>query len=216
MTALTSVRLTAALHKERLVAILRGPDPRAVVQAGRVLVECGVRILEVSLSSASALSSLEDLAKALADSDALLGAGTVIAAGDAARCRDAGAVFAVTPALGPGVQESVERGLPVLAGALTPTEVLAAYQAGASAVKVFPASVFGPTYLTALAAPFPGIPLVAVGGVAAAEVRTYLDAGALAVGVASPLLGDAAAGGDLDALRSRAAEFLTQARGSRG
>ena len=194
MTALTSVRLTAALHKERLVAILRGPDPHAVVQAGRVLVEGGGRILEVSLSSASALSSLEDLAKALADSDALLGAGTVIAAGDAARCRDAGAVFAVTPALGPGVQESVERG----------------------AVKVFPASVFGPTYLTALAAPFPGIPLVAVGGVAAAEVRTYLDAGALAVGVASPLLGDAAAGGDLDALRSRAAEFLTHVRVCRG
>ena len=86
MTALTSVRLTAALHKERLVAILRGPDPHAVVQAGRVLVECGVRILEVSLSSASALSSLEDLAKALADSDALLGAGTVIATGAAIQC----------------------------------------------------------------------------------------------------------------------------------
>ena len=216
MINLTPAEFRDALRQERLVAILRGPDPRAVAHAGRVLVECGGRILEVSLSSADALASLEELAQAFADSDALLGAGTVIAPGDAARCRDAGAVFAVTPALGPGLQESVDLGLPVLAGALTPTEVLAAYRAGASAVKVFPASVFGPGYLTALAAPFPDVPLVAVGGVAAADVRAYLDAGALAVGVASPLLGDAPAGGDLDALRSRASAFLSHVRVCRG
>lgn len=195
MINLTPAEFRDALRQERLVAILRGPDPRANWRTrAAILVECGVRILEVSLSSADALASLEELAQAFADSGALLGAGTVIAPGDAARCRDAGAVFAVTPALGPGLQESVDLGLPVLAGALTPTEVLAAYRAGASAVKVFPASVFGPGYLTALAAPFPDVPLVAVGGVAAADVRAYLDAGALAVGVASPLLGDAPAG----------------------
>ncbi|HBX80007.1 MAG: bifunctional 4-hydroxy-2-oxoglutarate aldolase/2-dehydro-3-deoxy-phosphogluconate aldolase [Actinomycetales bacterium] len=212
MTELTSAELRKALRQEQLVAILRGPDPGAVVRAGRVLVECGVRILEISLSSTDALISLEELANALAGSDAVLGAGTVIAPGDAARSRDAGAAFAVTPALGPGVHESVELGVPVLAGALTPTEVLAAYQAGASAVKVFPAGLFGPNYFRDLSAPFPDVPLVAVGGVAATQVRAYLDAGALAVGVASPLLGDAPAGGNLDALRSRASVFLSHVR----
>ena len=202
------VDLLDELRRHRLVAIVRGTDPVAAVRAGVTLVEAGVRLVEVSLTSRNAYACIEELASELAGSSALMGAGTVVAPGEARRCRDAGAAFSVTPALGPGVEESVAAGLPVLAGALTPTEVLAAHRAGAAAVKVFPASVFGPSYFSALAAPLPDVPLVAVGGVAAADVAGYLDAGAVGVGVASPLLGDAADGGDLRALTRRAADFL--------
>lgn len=203
--------LVAEIRRHRLVAIIRGNDPEAVVRAGVTLTEAGVHLLEVSLTTRDPFACIAKLATELAGSSVFLGAGTVIAPGDAQRCRDVGAVFSVTPAFGPGAEESIALGLPVLAGALTPTEVLAAHRAGAAAVKVFPASTFGPSYLAAIAAPLPDVPLLATGGVAAPDVAAYLDAGAVGVGVASPLLGDAADGGDLKALRKRAADFLTAA-----
>ncbi|HEY0497716.1 MAG TPA: bifunctional 4-hydroxy-2-oxoglutarate aldolase/2-dehydro-3-deoxy-phosphogluconate aldolase, partial [Kutzneria sp.] len=94
------------------------------------------------------------------------------------------------------------------AGALTPTEIESAVSVGAEAVKLFPASLGGPAYLSALRQPFPDVPFVPVGGVGLAETESYLAAGAIAVGVGSPLVGDAAAGGDLSALAERAARFV--------
>lgn len=114
----------------------------------------------------------------------------------------------VTPGLGTGVDEAVRQGVPVLAGVITPTEVMAADAAGVAALKLFPGSVGGPVYLRALRAPFPDLPFVPVGGVDSAAAAEYLSSGAVAVGIGSPLIGDAADGGDLDALRRRAAEFL--------
>jgi 2-dehydro-3-deoxyphosphogluconate aldolase/(4S)-4-hydroxy-2-oxoglutarate aldolase len=118
----------------------------------------------------------------------------------------------VTPAVTEAVAESVARGIPVLAGVLTPTEVVTAMNLGASAVKLFPAGAGGPAYLRALRGPLPGVPFVPVGGVDAALAAEYFAAGAVAVGIGSPLLGDAASGGDLDALRGRAAGLLTVTR----
>jgi 2-dehydro-3-deoxyphosphogluconate aldolase/(4S)-4-hydroxy-2-oxoglutarate aldolase len=117
-----------------------------------------------------------------------------------------------TPALGDGVTTAVALGLPVLAGALTPTEVLAARDAGAVAVKVFPAASLGPGHVKALRDPFPDVPLVPVGGVDLAAVPRYFAAGACAVGVGSPLTGDAPHGGDVAALRERAAAFVAATR----
>jgi 2-dehydro-3-deoxyphosphogluconate aldolase / (4S)-4-hydroxy-2-oxoglutarate aldolase len=96
--------------------------------------------------------------------------------------------------------------VPVVPGALTPSEVAAAWAAGAAAVKVFPVSaVGGPAYLKAVLAPLPEVPLVPTGGVGIDDIAAYLAAGAVAVGIGSPLLGDAGeAGGDLDGLRDRA------------
>jgi len=206
--AATPLDLLGELRANRLVAILRGRDPNAIVNSALTLAESGIVLLEVSLSSASALDCIETLAAEFLGSPVILGAGTVVEPGDARRCRDAGARFAVTPAMGAGVLEAVELRLPVLAGALTPTEVVAVHAAGASAAKIFPASVFGPGYLRALAAPLPHIPLFAVGGIDAEHIPDYLAAGAVGVGVASPLLQDAGEGGDLVALRARAAAFL--------
>lgn len=199
------VRLIEALRANRLLAIIRGDDPAACERTAAVLVDNGVSVLEVSLTSADALRVIERVAAGVGPG-VHVGAGTVLTADDARSARDAGATFAVTPALGEGVHASVELGLPVLAGALTPSEVLAAHRAGAAAVKVFPVSSLGPGHVAALRAPFPDIPLVPVGGVGVEDVRPYLDAGAVAVGVGSPLTG-----GDPSGLAERTRSFLREA-----
>ncbi|MFJ8672715.1 bifunctional 4-hydroxy-2-oxoglutarate aldolase/2-dehydro-3-deoxy-phosphogluconate aldolase [Streptomyces sp. NPDC093589] len=195
-----------ALRDERLVAIIRGSDAKAALRTVMALVEEGIPLIEVSLSGTDALSVIRQARAEVGDA-AWLGAGTVLTADDARRAADAGANLMVTPGLGAGLEESVRRGLPTLAGVMTPSEVIAAVAAGASALKLFPASVGGPDYLKALRAPFPDLPFVPVGGVDAAAAGAYFAAGAVAVGVGSPLIGDAADGGDLDGLRRRAAEF---------
>ena len=202
------------LSRARLLAIIRGADPAAAIQAALVLLESGIRILEVSLVTTDALRVIAAVARR-APEGCVVGAGTVLTREDVARAQEAGARFMVTPALTESVAESVARGIPVLAGALTPTEVVTAMSLGATAVKVFPASIGGPAYLRALRDPLPDVPFVPVGGVDVALAAEYLAAGAVAVGVGSPLVGDAARGGDLDALRGRAASFLTVAEVSR-
>jgi 2-dehydro-3-deoxyphosphogluconate aldolase / (4S)-4-hydroxy-2-oxoglutarate aldolase len=201
--------LLSVLRERRVLAVIRGTDPDACVRTALTLIEEGVSLMEVSLTSADALDVLARVTSEAAGSGARVGAGTVLTRDDAYRARDAGATFAVTPALGAGVAAAVALDLPVLAGAMTPTEVLAAVEAGAAAVKLFPAEFLGPAYVKALHGPFPEVEVVPVGGVGLDEARAYLRAGALAVGVGGELAGDAPNGGDLAALRSRARAFLT-------
>lgn len=199
---------THELHRNRLVAIVRGRDPKAALDSVLTLAEEGVRLIEISLTTPDAEAVITRAVEE-AGADAVIGAGTVVTRQDALRARDAGAQWMVTPALDKGFEHAVALGVPVLAGALTPTEAVGAMRCGASAVKLFPASMGGPDYLRALRDPFPGMPFVPVGGVDAEAARAYFAAGAVAVGVGSPLLGDAAQGGDLHQLRSRAREFLS-------
>ncbi|MCW6011085.1 bifunctional 4-hydroxy-2-oxoglutarate aldolase/2-dehydro-3-deoxy-phosphogluconate aldolase [Micromonospora sp. CPCC 205371] len=200
------MNLLGALREHRLLAIVRGPDPAAALAAVLALADSGVALIEVSLTSAEALETVRRARATLGDGFAL-GVGTVLSVVDAQRATEAGASFLVTPAVAPSVDESSLLGMPVLAGALTPSEVVQAVSAGAAAVKLFPASLGGPSYLSALRDPFPSVAFVPVGGVDASSARSYLDCGAVAVGVGSPLLGDATRGGDLSALRDRVAEF---------
>jgi 2-dehydro-3-deoxyphosphogluconate aldolase/(4S)-4-hydroxy-2-oxoglutarate aldolase len=196
------------LRAARLIAIVRGADCAAALASTLALAEEGMGFIEVSLTTAGALDVI-GRARAALGPDAWLGAGTVLTAADAEAAAAAGASFIVTPALGPGVDAAVARGLPVVAGALTPTEVVSAEAAGAAAVKLFPASTGGVRYLRALRDPFPATPFVPVGGVDEDAAREYLAAGAIAIGVGSPLLGDAAAGGPLSGLRERARRYLS-------
>jgi 2-dehydro-3-deoxyphosphogluconate aldolase/(4S)-4-hydroxy-2-oxoglutarate aldolase len=199
-----------------LVAILRAADAGRFLEVGRVLYEAGVRAVEVTLTSTGALEALGRLRAALPE-DALLGVGTVRSAADAERAVDAGATYVVAPDLRPEVVAwAVAHGVPVVPGALTPTEIAAAWAAGATAVKVFPVSaVGGPAYLEAVRAPLPEVPLVPTGGVGLGDIGAYLAAGAAAVGVGSPLLGDAGdPSGDLDALAGRARRAVAAATGT--
>jgi 2-dehydro-3-deoxyphosphogluconate aldolase/(4S)-4-hydroxy-2-oxoglutarate aldolase len=203
---MTPDELRGLLAEERLLAIVRGPDPARLLDCLRVLAEHGVRLVEVSLTSSGAIDVLTAGAAELCDV-LVLGAGTVLTEQQVFDVRAAGASFVVTPAAGVGADAAHRAGLPVLAGALTPSEVWAAHERGAAAVKLFPASLGGPAYLRALRDPFPEVPLVPVGGVDADAATDYLAAGAIAVGVGAPLLGDAVTGGDLAGLAARARRF---------
>ncbi|GHC05281.1 aldolase [Streptomyces vinaceusdrappus] len=203
---------SAVLRRTRLAAIVRGPDADAALRTVLTLLDEGVSLVEVSLNTADALGVIRR-AVAEAGPSAFVGAGTVMTEDDVARAREAGASWIVTPALTESLAASVRVGLPVLAGALTPTEAVAARRAGADAVKLFPASAGGPAYLKALRDPFPDLPFVPVGGVDLTGAEQYLAYGAVAVGVGSPLVGDAARGGDLAALRERARRFVALCAG---
>lgn len=198
--------LLQTLTDHRLLAIVRGQDEDATVATAHTLISSGVQLLEVSLSGHGALEAIARISS-LAGAEAWVGAGTVLSVQQARDAHQAGARFLVTPGLSPAVAEANRLRLGLIAGALTPTEVIAAAQQ-ADAVKLFPASLGGPPYLAALRAPFPDVPFVPVGGIDAAAAKAYLAAGAIAVGIGSPLIGDAADGGDQCALAGRVATFL--------
>ncbi|RIV41551.1 aldolase [Micromonospora radicis] len=210
MVTMTDV-LTDQLTTDRLLAIIRGTDTAAAIAAGTALLAEGVSIVEVALTTPGALDTIAAI-RADAPAGTLVGAGTVLTPAAVADVAAAGAQFVVTPAVVDSIPEAARRGLPVAAGALTPTEAYTAVRLGAAVVKLFPASVGGVAYLKAVRDPFPDIPFVAVGGVGLAELPGYLAAGAVAVGVGGPLVGDAASGGDLDALRQRARAYRATAR----
>jgi 2-dehydro-3-deoxyphosphogluconate aldolase / (4S)-4-hydroxy-2-oxoglutarate aldolase len=178
--------LPRAARSGRLIAILRGlPTDRLVAQATSI---CGggLRCLEVTPNSPDALRSIALLRTSLPE--ATIGAGTVLDVDAAALAVDAGAEFLVTPHVDERLLAwAARRGVPTLAGALTATEVLTAWRAGASAVKLFPAGVLGSEYLAQLRAPFPDIPMVATGGVTLQNAGAFIAAGAAAVGVGSEL-----------------------------
>lgn len=199
--------LGAALATHRLMAVVRAPDAAAARRSLETLATAGFRLAEVSLTTPDAPAVIADTVAALGAA-LVLGAGTVRSADDARAAADAGACFVVSPALGPGIDTARALRLPVLPGVLTPTEAETAWRQGASALKLFPATAGGPPYLAAIRQPLPEVPFVPVGGVRLEEVRDWLDAGAVALGVGGPLLGDAATGGDQAELAGRARRWL--------
>jgi 2-dehydro-3-deoxyphosphogluconate aldolase/(4S)-4-hydroxy-2-oxoglutarate aldolase len=201
-----SEQFLAGLTRARMLAIIRGENAAASVASALTLIEEGFRYLEVSLNTENAIDVIAEVVREAPDG-VFIGAGTMLTVDDVHRVRDAGGGFAVTPAVSRSVAESARLGFPVVAGAMTPTEAVTAMELGATAIKLFPASIGGPSYLKALRDPLPSVPFVAVGGVDVAKVEEYFAVGAVAVGLGSPLLGDAPAGGSLDALRDRARAF---------
>jgi 2-dehydro-3-deoxyphosphogluconate aldolase/(4S)-4-hydroxy-2-oxoglutarate aldolase len=195
---------TAAVLRSGVVAVLRAADARRFAAVTDVLVEEGVTAIEVTLTSAGAVDALAALTRDL-PAHVTVGAGTVLDADAARACVDAGARFLVAPVLVPEVSAvGAGAGVPTYPGALTPTEVFAAHRGGAPVVKLFPGSAVGPRYVTDLRGPLPDVRLMPTGGIGLDDIGAWLAAGAVAVGLGGPLLGDAADGGDLAALRDRA------------
>ncbi|MFC6161972.1 bifunctional 4-hydroxy-2-oxoglutarate aldolase/2-dehydro-3-deoxy-phosphogluconate aldolase [Kribbella jiaozuonensis] len=201
--------LLAELRNRKLLAIIRADGADTALACVETLVEAGVTALEISLTTPGGVEAIAK-ARSQYDPHILIGAGTVVTAAQADEVAAARAGFVVTPAITRGAHRAVQLGLPLLCGALTPTEVVAALDLGATAVKIFPAKLHGPGYFSELRAPLPDAPLIAVGGVDAQSAPKYLAAGALAVGVGSPLLGDAGIGGSLAELAIRASTFRTE------
>lgn len=171
-----------------LVAILRGVEPHEVAGIGEALVEAGFTLIEVPLNSPDPFASIEILAQALGDR-AMIGAGTVLTAGDVARVADAGGRMIISPNTNLDViAETARRGMASLPGYFTPSEAFAAIEAGATALKLFPAEAASPQVLKAQRAVLPkDVPVLAVGGVGPETMAPWRAAGADGFGLGSAL-----------------------------
>lgn len=199
-----------------IVAIIRAPDGSQLVEVAEALVAGGVDCLEVTFTVPQAHRVLEQVAAKLGNR-VLLGAGTVL---DTETCRIAllsGAEFIVSPAVNLQVIEMCRRyDKLIMPGALTPTEVVTAWQAGADIVKVFPSDITGPNYLKALHGPLPQIRLMPTGGVNLDTAASFLKAGACALGVGGSLVeSKAIANRDLARIESLAKQFVQIVRDTR-
>jgi 2-dehydro-3-deoxyphosphogluconate aldolase/(4S)-4-hydroxy-2-oxoglutarate aldolase len=188
--------IPAGLLAGGVVAIARRLSSDAAPAVANALAEGGVRAFEVTLNEPKAVAFRAIEAVAGADPGIAIGAGTVLTIEDAGLAVDAGATFLVMPTTDPElIRWAAARGIPALPGAATPTEILAAWRAGAAAVKLFPASSLGASFVRECRGPFPDIPLVPTGGVTAETAGSFIAAGAVAVGLGSWLVGDGVADG---------------------
>ncbi len=192
-----------------VVAILRADDGSRLADAAEALAEGGVDIVEVTFTVPRAEKVLAEVAERLGDR-VLLGAGTILDTETARVALLSGARFLVSPVVRPAVIELARRySVPVFPGAFTPTEVLAAWEAGADVVKVFPSDSVGPGYLKVLRGPLPQIRLMPTGGVNLQTIGEFLRAGACAVGVGSSLVEPKAlAAGDFARIESLAGQYV--------
>ncbi|MEX2185004.1 MAG: bifunctional 4-hydroxy-2-oxoglutarate aldolase/2-dehydro-3-deoxy-phosphogluconate aldolase [Chloroflexota bacterium] len=214
---MTRPSLPDGLIEAGVVAIARRLAPDAVPGIADALAEGGIRAFELTLNDpeAAALRAVEAAAAHVRTKSIpiAIGAGTVLSMAAAERALDAGATFLVSPHLDPAIVTwAAARGVAMLPGAATPTEVLAAWRAGAAAVKVFPASALGPAFLRELRGPFPDIPLQPTGGITVENAGDYIRAGAIAVGMGSWLF----AGGTPGSIAERARLATTAVAAARG
>jgi 2-dehydro-3-deoxyphosphogluconate aldolase / (4S)-4-hydroxy-2-oxoglutarate aldolase len=182
-----NVRPLAQILGSKIVAIIRGADPKDVHAIVQALYDGGVRNVEVTLNSPNALEVIKEMTATMGDR-MLIGAGTVLDAASALNAISAGAKFIISPTLDEvTIYETKKAGVVSIPGALTPTEILKAHQCGADIVKVFPASA-GPAYIKDLRGPLPHIPLMPTGGVRLDNIKEYQHAGGVAFGIGTALV----------------------------
>jgi len=199
-----------------LLAVIRGPSPELTVKMVEALVAGGVSGIEITYSTPNAEEVVRTLYDKFGDS-IVLGMGTLTKPDQALSAKAAGANFLVSPICEPNlIREMVSSGLLTMAGALTPTEVLQAYNLGADVIKIFPGSLGGPAYIKALKGPFPYIPMMPTGGVSAGNVAEWFATGVVAVGAGSELCPpQLAKEGKFDEITKRAAEFVQIVKSAR-
>jgi 2-dehydro-3-deoxyphosphogluconate aldolase/(4S)-4-hydroxy-2-oxoglutarate aldolase len=192
------------IKRSRLVPVLRAETALQAVELTRLMYAGGIDVMEVTTTVPDAAEVLQHLKKEFGDR-MLLGVGTVTTARECEELLAAGAEFVVSPSLHLDVIAAAKAaGKLMISGALTPTEIITAYRAGADVVKVFPCSAMGGAdYLKSIRAPFPQIPLIPTGGVTVTTAQRFLDAGAIALGVGSDLV-------DVKALRAGNGTAITE------
>jgi 2-dehydro-3-deoxyphosphogluconate aldolase/(4S)-4-hydroxy-2-oxoglutarate aldolase len=200
-----------------LVAVLRAPDGARLAEAAAALADGGITAVEVTLTVPDALDVIRQVRQRLGDR-VLLGAGTILDAETARAAILAGAEFLVAPTLNRDVIRLCKRyGKLALPGAFTPTEILAAWEAGADVVKVFPADVVGPAFFRALRGPLPQVRLMPTGGVDLTTAADFLRAGACCLGVGGQLVEPKAlAAGDFRRVADLARQYVEIVRRVRG
>jgi 2-dehydro-3-deoxyphosphogluconate aldolase/(4S)-4-hydroxy-2-oxoglutarate aldolase len=213
---LNAKQIVEQIESSGLVAIIRASGSDELVGVVEALREGGVTCIEVTMTTPNALEVIRSAREKLGDS-AAIGVGTVLDAATARAAILAGAQFVVTPITDPETITICRRyALPIVPGALTPTEIVRAWQAGADLVKVFPTSALGPEYIKDLRGPLPQIKLVPTGGVNLDTVAAFIRAGATALGVGSSLVTkEAVRNRDYQGLTQLAGEFLKRVRDAR-
>jgi 2-dehydro-3-deoxyphosphogluconate aldolase/(4S)-4-hydroxy-2-oxoglutarate aldolase len=199
-----------------IVAVLRGPSPDLTMKMVESLVAGGVIGIEITFTTPDALKVVQSLDKIFGD-QIILGMGTLTKEDQAAAAKDAGATFLVSPHTEESLAVTMTKtGLPVMMGALSPSEVIRAWNLGSDVVKLFPGSLGGPRYLKSLKGPLPDIPLMPTGGVSKDNLKDWFAAGAFAVGAGSNLCPkDLAIAGEFDQITRIAKEFINAIKKAR-
>ena len=195
-----------------IIPVVRARSSDDALQAVEAIRAGGIPILEITMTVPGAINVIAELTSRLGD-DALIGAGTVLDADSARACVDAGARFIVSPSLDlPTIEACRKLGVPVFPGALTPTEIVTAWKAGADAVKVFPAgAVGGAAYLKSIKAPLPQVELIPTGGVSLKTAADFIAAGAMALGVGADLVS-----GTPSEITEKARQYVAAVKAARG
>jgi len=204
------------MEQSGLVAIIRANSSEGVPEACRALVEGGIEVFEITMTTPGALDAIAQARGEFGEA-ALVGVGSVLDAETARRAVEAGAQFVVSPVTLPEViAAAAELDVPVLPGALSPTEIFTAARAGADFVKVFPANHFGPRYFKDVLAPMPHLKLTPTGGVNLDTIADWFDAGAACLGVGSSLVRkDLLAARDFAGLADLARQYVAKVKQAR-
>jgi len=200
-----------------IVPVVRAASAREACLAADAVCEGGIPIVEITMTVPGALDVIRELVEKCG-SDVLIGAGTVLNAQAAQNCLDAGAEFLVSPGFNQATADLAVRERKLfIAGALTPTEIMAAWEAGADFIKIFPCGqVGGAKYIKSLKGPFPQIPFIPTGGVNLSTAAEFLEAGAVALGVGGELVqADALKDDKRDMIVENARQFLAVVRQTR-
>ncbi|GAB7021126.1 bifunctional 4-hydroxy-2-oxoglutarate aldolase/2-dehydro-3-deoxy-phosphogluconate aldolase [Halostagnicola bangensis] len=202
--------VTDRLVESGVIAVLRGIDDEQIVPVARAIHDAGVNGIEVTADGDRVREKIAAVDEELSDTDAVIGAGTVLDAPTAQSVIDAGAKFVLAPDVNIDVITTCNRhGVVSVPGVMTPTEAVTAVEAGADILKMFPATTVGPGHISALQGPLGDLPIVPTGGVSTDNVADFFDAGALAVGAGSAIVDyDAIEAGDMDQVQQTAAEFV--------
>lgn len=200
-----------------VLAVLRAPSPEQALDAADAIIRGGITGIEVTYSTPDAPAVIRELIACHGDA-AYIGAGTVTTVEQATAAADAGAEFLVSPGTLPDLTRAMlDTGRVVMTGAMTPTEIMGALALGVDVVKIFPASLGGPSYLGALRGPFPDAPLMPTGGVKPDNLADWFAAGAVAVGAGGDLANSASIKtGDWADLTTRAEAFAAAFAAIRG
>lgn len=176
------------IERTRIIAIVRGVQETHILSLADALLQGGITVMEVTLNTPGALRMISEL-QDKSGQHMLIGAGTVLDLEDAKKAVQAGASFLVTPNMDEEViRWSSTEGIPIFPGAMTPTEIVKAWKAGATAVKVFPSASLGLTYIKELMGPLDQIPLIAVGGVTEENIKQFLNIGCYGLGIGGSLI----------------------------
>ncbi|MEH7387804.1 bifunctional 4-hydroxy-2-oxoglutarate aldolase/2-dehydro-3-deoxy-phosphogluconate aldolase [Bacillus sp. JJ1521] len=212
------MNLVEQIKENKIVSVIRGASIENIIPIANALFEGGVKTLEITVETPKACQIIEKVSDTFGDK-MIIGAGTVLDAETARIAIMSGAKFIFSPTVNVKTIKMTKRyGVISIPGALTPTEILTAYESGADIIKVFPAHAFGPGYLKSIHGPLPHIPLMPTGGVDLSNIQNYLKAGAFALGIGSSLVNTKNIGNAnfYSDLRNKAKLFSNETRNQNG